>query len=315
MLTSVETKAKKRIAGTPLGYRIFESFIKFGGRRLAYAALYWVVAYYALYPSVRTKCSSYIKKRFDGGRLQRFLHTYRLILHLGKILIDRAVLEIEGPDAFTVAFKSREILLKTVSARKGLILLTSHVGCWQVAMPTLGFLDLPIHLLVDPDATDLGHHYFEYAQSSRFNIIDPNGPLGGTLEMMMALKKGEIVTMMGDRLIGSPKNRVTVDFLGTPALFPFSAFKLASATGAPIVALFTQKTGPDSYAIYCAPIIELHENLGRQGVFYQKEVAQYVLYLEQYVQAYPYQFFNFYDIWQSPSDDESLRVQHLELSA
>lgn len=304
MATTAKPSEKKRIAGTPLGYRIFQAVIRFGGRRLAYGVLYFVVAYYALIPSVRAKCEPYIEKRFGGGRFKQFRHTYHLILNLGKILIDRSALEIEGPDSFAVSFRDREILRQAVSTQKGLILLTSHVGCWQVAMPTLGFLDLPIHLLVEPDTTDLGRHYFEYAKDARFNIINPNGPLGGTLEMMTALKNGEIVTIMGDRLTGSSKNRVTMDFLGRPAQFPFSAFKLASATGSPIVVLFTQKTGRDRYAIHCTPKIEVPENMGRKGESYQESVAQYVAYLEKYVRAYPYQFFNFYDIWHPESFNE-----------
>ena len=61
--------------------------------------------------------------------------------------------------------------------------------------------------------------------------------------MINVLKNGEVLCMMGDRVFGNLKNNVEAEFLGKKALFPFSAFKVASVTGAPLVVFFTLKTG------------------------------------------------------------------------
>jgi predicted LPLAT superfamily acyltransferase len=89
-----------------------------------------------------------------------------------------------------------------------------------------------------------------------------------------------------------------VDFLGEKAPFPFSAFKIASAAGAPIVVFFSCKTGYDSYALKVSKIIQVPEDLGRSGESFRPYVTQFVNELELYTRGYPYQFFNFYNMWQ-----------------
>ena len=104
--------------------------------------------------------------------------------------------------------------------------------------------------------------------------------------------------MMGDRVLGSTKNSLPVDFLNEEALFPYSAFKIASAARVPIVVLFSSKTGSDSYALDVSQIISVPENLGRSAESFRPYVKRFVKEMERYVQAHPYQFFNFFNMWQ-----------------
>ncbi len=45
-----------------------------------------------------------------------------------------------------------------------------------------------------------------------FRIIDPLGYMGGVLEMMEVLKKGEVLSIMGDRVFGSDRKTVVCKF-------------------------------------------------------------------------------------------------------
>jgi predicted LPLAT superfamily acyltransferase len=103
--------------------------------------------------------------------------------------------------------------------------------------------------------------------------------------------------MMGDRASGEEKSCTRVSFLGEDAPFPFSAFQIASAAGVPVVVLFTCKTAPDRYSLNVAKIITVPRALGRAKHYYMPYVAQFAEELEKYVQAHPYQFYNFYDMW------------------
>ena len=117
--------------------------------------------------------------------------------------------------------------------------------------------------------------------------------------MVAALKRGEVLSVMGDRLLGSDRNGLAVDFLGAPVRFPFSAYKLASATGAPIAVLLSRKLGPAAYAVELARVIEVPPGLGRGGEGFRPYVAELAALLEAYVEDNPYQFFNFFDMWDS----------------
>jgi predicted LPLAT superfamily acyltransferase len=115
--------------------------------------------------------------------------------------------------------------------------------------------------------------------------------------MMQVLRSGEILCVMGDRLLGGKKGSLAVEFLGGKVLFPFSAFKIASATGAPIVALYSYKSGPRSYVLEIYDVIRVPFEAGKYQQGLVPYVRKFASTLESYTIVHPYQFFNFYDIW------------------
>jgi predicted LPLAT superfamily acyltransferase len=299
---------KKRWTSRSIGaawqHRFFYGLIRLGGRRAAYAMLAVVVFYYMLFRAdQRRKSEFYLRRRFPGAKGARlWLHSYRMSLALGKSLIDRAVVGILGPSSTRVTLSGKEELLSLLAEGRGLILITAHVGSWQTAMAALDFLNQPVSLLMQREAGDIDRHYFEHGgRECPFRIIDPSGALGGALEMLQVLKSGQILSVMGDRMFGSDRNAVNVEFLGAPVPFPFSAYKLASATGAPIGVLLSAKTGLDSYELRLARVIRVPAGLRRGNEAFVPYVRQFAETLEEYAQQYPYQFFNFYDMWDSES--------------
>lgn len=290
-----------RSIGSSIQHRFFYALIRIGGRRLAYFFMYFIVGYYILFrPSVRKKSYFYLSHRFpEATAFKRIFHSYRLSSDFGKILIDRAIIGILGSEQFSVSFERKEALKKLVSEGKGVIFLMAHVGCWQASLSALSYLKTRVNMVIRREEGDVDRHYFEHqSKESPFNIIDPEGYLGGTLDMVNALKNGEIVSIMGDRIFGNPKNTVSVEFMGERALFPFSAFKVASATGAPVIVLFTFKKGANKFGLDLVKVMNIPENLGRSGEKYKPYVSEFVKMLERYADVYPYQFFNFYDIWE-----------------
>ena len=295
-----QSRWTSRSIGSSFQHRFFYILIRMGGRRLAYFFLYFIVLYYILFrPSVRRKCYFYLSRRFpDDSFLKKMIHSYSLSLEFGKVLIDRAIIGILGPERLTVSFRQKETLKDLIAGGKGVIFLMAHVGCWQVALSALGYLKTRVNMVIRREEGDIDRQYFEHQSAeSPFAVIDPDGYLGGTLEMINALKRGEILCIMGDRVLGNPKNTVPVYFLGKEVLFPFSAFKVASATGSPVVILLTFKKGVSSFGLDLAKVIHVPENLGRSGANFKPYVREFVNILEKYTDEHPFQFFNFYDMW------------------
>jgi predicted LPLAT superfamily acyltransferase len=292
-----------RSIGSTFQHNIFYFLIRIGGWRLAYFILHFVVLYYILFrPSVRERCRHYLSRRFPGEKsFQRLISSYRLSLEFGKVLIDRAMAGILGTDRISLTFKDKEKLLEIISEGKGVIFLMAHVGCWQVALSALHFLKIHVNMVIHREEGDVDRHFFEH-QSTQWphRIIDPDGFLGGTLEMIDVLKKGEALCIMGDRLFGNLKNTLSLKFFNENALFPFSAMKIASASGAPVVILFPYKKGVTEFGLDLAKIIRVPEGLGRSGDNYLPYMKEYVQALENFTKEYPFQFFNFYDMWKMP---------------
>lgn len=294
-----------RSIGSQLQHSIFYALIRLGGRRAAYLLLVFVVLYYVLFrPAVRNRSRHYLSRRFPGRNpLARLWGSYRITLELGKILVDRAVLGILGPGQLSISLSGRKELQKLLAEGNGLVLVTAHAGSWQVAMAALGFIGAPVNMLMHREDGDIDRHYFELAgQASPYNIIDPAGFLGGTLEMMAALKRGEVLCIMGDRPMGSDSGTLAVDFLGAPVRLPVSPYKLAAATNAPLAVVFPYKTGPKSYALQLARVLRVPPQRGRSGEPYRPYVTEFVAALGAFVRDHPYQFFNFFDMWQTTPD-------------
>ncbi|MEA3544746.1 MAG: lysophospholipid acyltransferase family protein [Thermodesulfobacteriota bacterium] len=304
--TAVKQRWTSRSIGSSWQHQSFYLLIRWGGQQAAYLLLYCVVFYYTLLPSIRKKCSYYLSRRFpEAGCWQQFWNSYRMNLALGKVLVDRALVGILGADKLEVKLHGKQELMDLIDQGNGVILVNAHIGCWQVAASVLDFVETPINLLIQREEGDIDRHHFEHSGGeSPYRIIDPRGYLGGVMEMLQVLKRGEVLSVMGDRMLGNDKNGVEVNFMGGTVTFPFSAYKLASATGAPIVALLSHKVGGNRYAIKISSPIEVPANLGRGKENFIPYVQEYAEILERFCEEHPFQFFNFFDMWQNDVVDD-----------
>jgi len=293
-----------RSIGSNWQHTVFYTLIRLGGKQMAYALLLFVVLYYTLFrPSVRARSRHYLTRRFPGRNpLLMVWDSYRLNLGIGRTLVDRAVLGILGPGKLDVSLEGKSELDALLKEGRGLIMVTAHVGCWQLAMSSLSTLDTQVNLLIHRDEGDLDRHFFEHGgKQSPYRVINPAGYLGGTLEMLQVLKNGELLCIMGDRIMGGEGSTVATNFLGSPVQLPFSPYKLASATGAPVAVIFPHRSDAGGYALHVAKIIRVPESLGRSAHAYLPYAMEFVAALEQFVTDHPYQFFNFYNMWSPAS--------------
>ncbi len=290
-----------RSIGSRLQHCVFYLLIRTLGRRPAYALLYFVVLWYTLRPMTRARSAPYLARRFPkAGRLQRLRHCFRLNWNFGLTLVDRAASGILGQFSITASRDDEQTLKTLLIEGRGLILLTGHFGCWQTSSAGLDGIETPVHVLMHRAPDDIDRQHFEHAGADApFRIIDPCGYLGGSLEMLDALAKGHILGLMGDRTFGNDRNTVSVPFLGGSVRLPFSAYRLASVTAAPILVFFSSRIGPGQARHEIARIIRVPQGLGRSGENYIPYAQQFALALEEMVKANPYQFFNFYDMWEN----------------
>ena len=288
---------KKR--GNAFGFFFFKMLFKIFGLKIAYSFLYIVCFYYLLFDreAVR-KTLPYIKRRFPScGKAKNYIHIYRLFISQGMQLIDRYVY-VANPDFFQFEIKQKINVLKVVKeAKNGLILLTSHVGNWQISLGSLNLLNIrQLNLLIRPEENEAIKKTLDLNNdSSRLNYISTDKEFGGILEIYNALRRGEVVTMMGDRNYGA--KTVSSKFLGDPAYFPKAAFHIASTVNCPVILLYVVKESSRKY--FSVEKILLPDTIKNES----KEngiaslLADYIKELEKFTEKYPYQCFIFDDIW------------------
>lgn len=279
-------------------HQFMYALIFIGGRSVAYLFLYILAGVYSVLPSVFKRSQAYIARRFKPtSRWQFFKHTYLLNLTFGRTLVDRAALGILGRTGVQSTQQERQQLIDWATQRKGALLLTAHVGCWQMAVNLTGFIPTKLHVLYYRHPQDYDKTVAQHSgQAAPFDFIDPSGPLGGVVEMMSALQKGEIVCAMADRVFGNEKNAVTVDFLGGKMRVPFSFYKLAAATGAPLGILFFSWEGKGVFRTHTCPPLQVNPK-AKTAADFIPYAQQFASALEEFCIKYPYQFFNYFNVW------------------
>lgn len=274
----------------------FRALIRRAGRPVAHLMADLVALYYVLArPSVRARCRPYLVRRFPGHRgWARLKDTYLLSRNFARLLVDAAALRMGDP-GLTTTFQCRETLLALLEEGRGLIILTAHVGAWHLGMTNLGVLSQPIATVARLDEGDTTSPF----ASSRlpFERIDPDGFLGGVPAMLGVLQRGGILCLMGDRTWGDARNAVPAPFLGAPIRLPHAAYRLASATGAPIAVLFPVQPGPGQFEMTLAGVLRVPPGLGRSASAYAPHAAAFAGLLEGFLEEHPHHFFNFYDLW------------------
>ena len=287
--------------GSRLQYGIFEVLVRCRLLIVARMVLAFVVLYYALLPHVRLRCAAYIKRRFPrAGCLGRFVHTYRLYLNFGQVLLDRMIAGVTGRFPFCETDQQVRQCFDVAGANPhGCIVLTAHVGAWQVGIAGLDQFDRPVNVVQLHNPADQGKHYFQHGRGRPFKIIDSADPVGSMVEAAAALRRGEVVCLMGDRMHSTRQSGqgIEVAFMGGNIRIPASGYALASITGAELLMLFTVREKGVT-RVFKAERLSVPAGLPRRDVdVFQPYAQQFAAAMETVVKRHPYQFFNFYDMW------------------
>lgn len=264
------------------------------------------MAYFFLYPilTVYVICSRrissllqpYLEKRFPNHSFwQRKLDTYKVVLEFGRVLVDRAWIGLKKDAKLTGHFIDKDLFEKILLSRRGVVVLLAHVGNWQTALADLKWLDRDIYSLMEYDRQEIGKHFFDLGRKRFFSIIDVRGFMGGMVEAATVLQKGAVVLTMADRYVSGPYAKLS--FLGKPMLVPLAPYSLATSTGSAIVVLFSAKTGRNHYQLKIWDIIEPVSQGRADKKTLEGYAANFIVSLEKYVIDHPYQWFNFFDIW------------------
>ncbi len=286
---------KKR--GEHLGHLFFYLMLYVGGQPLAYIVLHPIIFVYIVFSSaIHKNLAPYINKRFpDSSWLAKRVHAYKIMIGMGKMLIDRALLGIKKDRLFNGTFEGLNKLQDIIKSGSGAIVILAHVGTWQTAMAHMAGLDTTVHAIMVHNDEAVTKHFYEMGRNRAFQTIDASGFMGGMIEAANILEKGEIVLIMGDRAEGG--QTMETSFLGHPINLPVAAYNLGAITNTPIVIAFSAKTGTTSHTLKIWDIIHPHfsgrdkmQELGRCSSRFSKA-------LEEYVEAYPHQWYNFFDIW------------------
>jgi KDO2-lipid IV(A) lauroyltransferase len=185
-------------------------------------------------------------------------------------------------------------VVDALKAGKGIIILTGHLGNWELGASALVNEKIPVTAVAMPHPTELvTKFFFDTRLSKGVDVV----PVEKAAKVgLKVLRSNECLAILGDRDFTG--TGISVDFLGAETIFPIGAVKLAAKTGATICPAFAVRSAKGKYRIYFEDTYRV-ENLPDGTPDLSGALARWSGILGKYVKLFPTQWFRFENVWQT----------------
>jgi predicted LPLAT superfamily acyltransferase len=210
----------------------------------------------------------------------------------GQTIIDKVSISAGMRNKFSYEFDGIEILKDLLAQKKGGVLISAHVGNFEIAEYFFGEIDLDFQInlvTTDLEHSDIKSYLEKITKKSSVKFIIIKDDLSHIFDINAALARNELVCFTGDRYFEGVKS-FTTEFLGAPAIFPAGPFLIASRLNVPVVFVYVMKEPNLHYHLYAR---ESHsKKRDEHGL-----LKAYIESVESILNKYPLQWFNYFDFW------------------
>jgi predicted LPLAT superfamily acyltransferase len=279
--------------GTVLGYKIFVFFMKKAGIKTAYFILYFVAFYYFIFlKKSNQSIFFYFKERIGYSYIKSKWMVYKSYFTFGQTIIDKVCITAGMRNKFTYEFDGLEILNKLLTDKKGGVLISAHIGNFEIA--EYFFSEIDVDFQINLVTSDLEHsaiknYLNKISKVSKIKLILIKDDLSHIFEINAALARNELVCFTGDRYFEGVKS-LKAELLGEEANFPAGPFLIASRLKVPVVFVYVMKEPNFHYHLYTREAQVSHRD--EKGL-----LKAYIDNLELMLKKYPLQWFNYFDFW------------------
>ena len=255
------------------------------------------------------KTRAHVRKNMEGVSRGRWSQermdvlTRKTFQNYGQYLLDYMVMHRLGPTnkgRWVEEEVGAHHMVEALRAGKGAICITPHLGNWEIGGLLFSFRGGSLNVLT-LDERDADTRSFREEMRRRRGIkilyINPkdDSPMA-ILDAVKALRRNEILAMLGDR-IESQKTMV-LDFFGKKTAFPIGVAILAMATEAPVLPVFVVMEKNRKYRGIIEPPISFNPSSrkDREAVI-REGMERLIRKFEGYIEKYPDQWYNFYPYW------------------
>jgi len=202
-----------------------------------------------------------------------------------------------------IKIEGRENLDKALDLGKGAVLLSAHLGNWELGAAVLSILGYKINIIAWAHKNSLINNFFlQQRQSKGITVI----PLGaGVRKAFSALRNNEIVALLGDIDYTKPEAGIKVKLFGRDTVLPKGPAVFSLKTAAPIVPIFLLREKANKFRfVLSEPIIfKPLRNAESDSAFAESDLIalteKVAKVIEFYVARYPGQWFMLTPRWQT----------------
>lgn len=280
---------------------LIRGIARHGGRSIARLLLYPITLYFLVVRGPERRASrAFLTRVF--GRPASLLESARHIHCFASTILDRVFLLSGELNRFDIRVTGVEDVHALMDDGRGVLLFGSHLGSFEsMRVMSLKRPDLTLRVVMDRMQNAMLTQMFEaLSPEIARNVIDASqGGTGITLAIAEATQANQLVGLLVDRARGT-EPRIRVPFLGEPADFPSAPWLIAAALKVPVALAFGLYRGGNRYDLHFE-LFDIPPDLprSRRRAMLDELVARYAQRLEHYVRMAPYNWFNFYDFWNS----------------
>lgn len=277
--------------GSVTGYKIFIFLIKNAGLNAAYALLAFVSLYYFFFNQKQTKIIyKYFREKHRQSVFQSLINTYRNNFVFGQTIIDKVAIAAGLEHKFTYEFDGIENIHQLAKDNSAGIMISAHVGNFEVAQHFMGEFDKKIHLVTtDEERAAIKSLLDNVMAKPKVDFIIVNEDLSHIFEINKVIEEKQMICFTGDRFFPNTKT-LEADFLGETAKFPAGTFLISSRLRTPVLFVYVMREGNRHYHLYA-----------RKAEFKNRDanslLEAYTKSIEKILEKYPLQWFNYYDFW------------------
>jgi lauroyl/myristoyl acyltransferase len=204
--------------------------------------------------------------------------------------------DVDAP-ALLASHAGDESLVAASREGNGAILLTAHVGNFELGALFLAQLGLKVAVVYVPDPSPV----VERHRGDARRMLGVRGlPIDTSpfafLPVRKALEGNLCVAIQGDRDVSGTGRRMP--FFGKTASFPVGPFRLAQTSGAPIFPVFVLQEQDGRYRTVVEEAIRVPKARGEEGeAAVIAALAHFIATMERTIREYPTQWYLFTRFW------------------
>lgn len=209
------------------------------------------------------------------------------------------------PHPIRVDVSEPDLLAATLEKGRGAVVLTGHLGNWDLAAADLRKYGRAVTVVMAHEANRSTHEFVRRMREGHdIRVVYSDESVFSSLHLVRALRANHIVAMQLDRT--NPNGRTfEIPFFGVPARFSAGPFHLARVAGSPIIPSFAPRIGVRHYKIRFGGVHEVPDRGRRSAI--ESVAARVVADFEAIVREHPCQWFQFADFWAEPAADSLTR--------
>lgn len=181
---------------------------------------------------------------------------------------------------------------EALEKKKGVIILTAHLGNWELGGLTMGILGYPLWAVALPHKEKRVNDFFNFQRSSKgVHVI----PLGKAVRACLnVFRENKILALVGDR--DFTEKGIMLDFFGKPTFLPEGPAAFSLKSGASIIPAFVVRNCDDTFTLSMEPPLE-YIPTGNKEKDLIAVISLYKEIFERYIRNYPDQWYTFRKFW------------------